>query len=85
MEEEMQGTLVKSVDDNKLWGAVKALRGLAAIQKNLHRLEERAGSDLVKLSRANNLVSSLGWTNSGHRYILGAHWLGSSSAETDYI
>lgn len=48
MEMEVQGILDKFVDHNKLWGALKAL---AAIQTSLHRLNERAGSDLVKWGR----------------------------------
>lgn len=83
MEEEMQGILVKSVRHNKLWGAVKTLGDLAAIQKSLHGLEERANNDLVKLARTNNLALSLVWTNFCHQYLLGNCWLGSSSAETD--
>lgn len=44
----MQGILVKSVHHNKLRGAVKTLGDLAAIQKSLHGLEERANNDLVR-------------------------------------
>lgn len=66
MEEEMQGILIKSVHHNKLWGAVKPLGDLVAIQESLHGLEERANNDLVKLARANNLALSLVWTNSCH-------------------
>lgn len=39
---EMQGILIKSVDDNQLEGAVEAPRRLAAVEKNLYSLEERA-------------------------------------------
>lgn len=65
---EMQGILIKSVDDNQLEGAVEAPRRLAAIEKSLYSLEEGDDSTLIKLIRTKNVVMSLGWADSGHQY-----------------
>lgn len=73
VELEMQGILIKSVDDNQLEGAVEAPRRLAAIEESLHSPEEGDDSTLIKLVRTNNVVMSLGWADSGHQYLLGTH------------
>ncbi|GAB0185178.1 cAMP-dependent protein kinase inhibitor alpha [Grus japonensis] len=73
-------TLSKFADDTKLCGAVNALEGRDAIQRNLDRLERSAH---VKFNKAKCKVLHMGRDNPKHKYRLGGEWIDSSPEEKD--
>ena len=68
-------TLRKFADDIKLSGAVDALEGRDANQRDLGRLERWAQASLMKFNNAKCKVLHLGQGNSKHRCRLDREWL----------
>jgi len=71
-------------DDTKLSSVVDMLEGKEAIQRNLHRLEEWAHEDLMRLNKAECEVLHLGQSNPRYLYKLGEDLLESSPVEKDF-
>ncbi|KAK4811414.1 hypothetical protein QYF61_005063 [Mycteria americana] len=69
-------------DDNKLGGVADTPEGRAAIQRDLDRLEKRAGRNLTKFKKKCKALP-LGRNDPKHQYMLGATQLESSLAEKD--
>jgi len=61
-------TPIKFADDTKLSGAVDALEGRDATQRDLDSLERWAHANLIKFSQAKCKVLHLCWGNLKHRY-----------------
>jgi len=83
LDEELECTLSKFVDDIKLGGVVDTLEGCAAIQQDLDRLESWVQRNLMEFNKDKCGVLHLGRNNPMHQYRLGADLLECSSVERD--
>jgi len=76
-------TPIKFADDTKLSGAVDALEGRDATQRDLDSLERWAHANLMKFRGAKCKVLHFGWGNPKHKYRLGGDCLESSTEKKD--
>ncbi|GAB0179328.1 mitochondrial enolase superfamily member 1 [Grus japonensis] len=63
-------TISKFADDTKLGRMGDTPEGLAAIQRDLNRLEKWAGTSLIKFNKGKFKVLHLGRNNPRHQYVL---------------
>ncbi|CAM5086585.1 unnamed protein product [Natator depressus] len=76
-------TLSKFMDDTKLGGEVDMLEGSDRVQSDLDKLEDWAKRNLMRFNKDKCRVLHLEQKNPRHCYRLGTDWLSSSSAEKD--
>jgi len=74
-------TLSKFADDTKLGGAVHALEGRDAIQRDLDRLERLNFMSFVRAHKTKRKVLHIGHGNPNHKYRQGREWIESSPEE----
>jgi len=83
MDNGIECTISKFVNDTKLCGAVNTLEGRDAIQMDFDRLDWWACVDLLKSSLAKLKVQNMDQGIPKHRYRLGREWTKSSPEEKD--
>jgi len=83
MDSGIECTLNKFADDTKLLGAVNALEGKYAIQRQLDTLERWAYANLMKINKAKCKVPHLGWGNPMNKHRLGGEWIESIPEQKD--
>ncbi|GAB0204624.1 hypothetical protein GRJ2_002928000 [Grus japonensis] len=83
MDNGIECTLSKFVDDTKLCGGVDMLDGRDAIQRDLDRLERSACANCMKSTTVKCKVLHKGQGNPNLIYRLGGEWIESSPEEKD--
>ncbi|CAM4570112.1 unnamed protein product [Lepidochelys kempii] len=83
LDDGMDCTLSKFVEDTKLGGEVETLEGRDRVQSDLDKWEDWAKRNLMRFNKDKCRVLHLGRTNPMHRYRLGTDCLSGSSAKKD--
>lgn len=81
LEEELECTLVKVVNDAKLEVAVNITEVKIAMQGDLGKLEKWADRNFVKSNKDKSKVLWLGWSNPLQRFKLSTNWSAGAFAE----
>ncbi|GAB0178445.1 cAMP-dependent protein kinase inhibitor alpha [Grus japonensis] len=83
MDSEIKCTLSKFADDIKLSHVADTLKGKAAIQRDLDRLETWACANLMKFNKVKCKVLHMSRGNPKHNYRLDREWIESNPEEKD--